>query len=59
MKYLESFHLPLFDQEARYEYPTKYPFSMFSKRELYDIFFSTITIFYDGNGSGKSTLLNI
>lgn len=59
MIYLDSFHLPSFEQESMYTYPTKYPFSMFSERELYDIFFGPITIFYGGNGSGKSTLLNI
>lgn len=59
MIYLDSFHLPSFDQEARYLYPTKYPFSMFTQRELYDLYFSQITIFYGGNGSGKSTLLNV
>lgn len=59
MKYIDSFNLPSFDQEARYEYPTKYPFSLFSSKDLYDIYFSNITIIYGGNGSGKSTLLNI
>ena len=59
MKYIESFHLPSFNQEARSEYPTKYPFSLYSSREFFDIYFDNITIFYGGNGSGKSTLLNI
>jgi predicted ATPase len=59
MKYLESFYLPSFESESAYEYPTKYPIGMFSKRDFYDIHFSNITIFYGGNGSGKSTLLNI
>ena len=59
MIYLDSFHLPTFEQESRYQYPTKYPFSMFPQREFYDIFFAPVTIFYGGNGSGKSTLLNI
>lgn len=59
MKYLESFYLPSFNSESTYNYPTKYPFGMFSKRDFYDIHFSNITIFYGGNGSGKSTLLNI
>lgn len=59
MKYIDSFHLPSFDKEARYEFPTKYPFSLYSSRGLFDIYFSNITIFYGGNGSGKSTLLNL
>lgn len=59
MIYLDSFHLPSFEQESKYDYPTKYPFGMFSNRDFYDIYFSNITIFYGGNGSGKSTLLNI
>lgn len=59
MIYLDSFYLPSFDQESTYEYPTKYPFGMFSQRDLYEIYFSPITILYGNNGSGKSTLLNI
>jgi len=59
MIYLESFYLPSFNSESTYEYPTKYPFGMFSNIDLYDIHFSNITIFYGGNGSGKSTLLNV
>lgn len=59
MKYIESFHLPSFDQEARTDFPTKYPFSLYSSRDFFDIYFDNITIFYGGNGSGKSTLLNV
>lgn len=59
MKYLEKFILPSFSSEATYLYPTKYPFSLFSSRDLYELYFSDITIFYGGNGSGKSTLLNV
>lgn len=36
-----------------------YPFKLFPQRQLEEIEFSPITIFYGGNGSGKSTLLNI
>lgn len=36
-----------------------YPCGLFDKKELYEIFFRNITIFYGGNGSGKSTLLNL
>lgn len=32
---------------------------MFGNRELYEISFKNVTIFYGGNGSGKSTLLNL
>lgn len=59
MIYLESFYLPSFDDEARYDFPTKYPFGLFSHKQLFDIHFSNITIFYGSNGSGKSTLLNV
>ena len=59
MIYLESFHLPSYEKEQRYDYPTAYPFSLFSSRGLTDIFFSNITILYGSNGIGKSTLLNI
>lgn len=59
MKYIDSFFLPSFDDEARYTYPTKYPFSLFSSKELYELYFANITILYGGNGSGKSTLLNV
>lgn len=36
-----------------------YPFKIFPPKQLVDINFEPITIFYGGNGSGKSTLLNI
>ena len=36
-----------------------YPCGLFGHRELKDIRFEGITIFYGGNGSGKSTLLNL
>ena len=32
---------------------------MFGKKELHEINFRAITVFYGGNGSGKSTLLNL
>lgn len=40
-------------------YNTHYPLGIFSKKELTNITFEPITIFYGGNGSGKTTLLNI
>lgn len=36
-----------------------YPYKIFPEKELRDITFAPITIFYGSNGSGKSTLLNI
>lgn len=36
-----------------------YPCGIFNRKELSEIEFSKITIFYGGNGSGKSTLLNL
>lgn len=71
--YLESFHLPidieseLLAKRAKYNVSgygdgyidNPYPCGLFDKKELYDIYFKNITIFYGGNGSGKSTLLNL
>ena len=36
-----------------------YPFHIFLEKELFNVEFDPITIFYGDNGSGKSTLLNI
>lgn len=36
-----------------------HPYTFFSLRELYTVFFSPITMICGGNGSGKSTLLNM
>lgn len=36
-----------------------YPCGIFPPKELSEIYFRPITIFYGGNGSGKSTLLNL
>lgn len=36
-----------------------YPCGIFGPMELYELYFSRITILYGGNGSGKSTLLNL
>lgn len=36
-----------------------YPFKIFPDKELKEVEFDPITIFYGGNGSGKTTLLNI
>ena len=69
--YLTSFTLPismeqiLWEQQAaknggRMGYvDNPYPCGLFGERELYEVDFDRITIFYGGNGSGKSTLLNL
>ncbi|MBQ9972156.1 MAG: AAA family ATPase, partial [Firmicutes bacterium] len=36
----------------------QYPCGIFPEKNLREISFGRITIFYGGNGSGKSTLLN-
>lgn len=36
-----------------------YPCGLFPEKELPEISFKNITVFYGGNGSGKSTLLNL
>lgn len=59
MKYLKKFSLPTFQSESLYDFPTKYPFSLFSSKDFYEVYFSDVTIFYGSNGSGKSTLLNV
>lgn len=53
MVYLKKFEL--LDKEDW----SGYPFHIFLEKELYNIEFDPITIFYGNNGSGKSTLLNI
>ena len=45
--------------EKRTCFNTRYPFKIFPMKELENVDFSTITIFYGGNGSGKTTLLNV
>jgi len=59
MKYVDSFYLPSFNEEAKYLFPTRYPFGLFSQKNLKELYFSDITILYGSNGSGKSTLLNV
>lgn len=53
MIYLKKFEL--IDKEDW----SGYPFHIFLEKELFNIEFDPITIFYGDNGSGKSTLLNI
>ncbi|MBE6030852.1 MAG: ATP-binding cassette domain-containing protein [Clostridiales bacterium] len=71
--YLESFLLPDAATEralieARMNYnggikfgyiDNQYPCGIFPEKDLREISFGRITIFYGGNGSGKSTLLNL
>lgn len=69
--YLEAFSLPIeleedmLAQRAAYNggsngyIDNPYPCGLFAKKQLYEIEFGRITIFYGGNGSGKSTLLNL
>ncbi len=69
--YLETFRLPINIEDrllaekaaqngGSYGYvDNPYPCGLFSKKELYEVGFKKITIFYGGNGSGKSTLLNL
>lgn len=69
--YLERFTLPidmeddlLADRAAENGGPygyvdNPYPCGLFAEKDLVEIGFKKITIFYGGNGSGKSTLLNL
>ncbi len=71
MLYLKNFWLPTpRDEEMAlhvnpklnmqcYSNTNVYPFRIFPPKQLDEIAFSPITIFYGGNGSGKSTLLNV
>ena len=66
MLYLKKFELPNRDREenmlmndSRTYIQGVYPFNIFPNKELQDISFAPITIFYGGNGRGKSTLLNV
>ena len=66
MLYLKKFELPNRDREenmlmndSRTYIQGIYPFNIFPNKELQDISFAPITIFYGGNGRGKSTLLNV
>lgn len=69
--YLETFRLPIDIEDSLlaeraghngglFGYvDNPYPCGLFSEKELYEVRFKKITIFYGGNGSGKSTLLNL
>ncbi len=45
--------------EQRTCFNTFYPFKIFPDKDLFEIDFDGITMFYGGNGSGKSTLINV
>ncbi len=64
--YLKRICLPADGEETNFIKDQKrtcyngiYPFKIFPQKELQEIEFAPITVFYGGNGSGKSTLLNI
>lgn len=69
--YVDRFVLPINAEDAmiskrmedngeKYGYIDNiYPCGIFSKKQLSEVNFEGITIFYGGNGSGKSTLLNL
>ena len=74
MIYLQSFHLLSREEDENFFnvrsstfktknyrtcYSTKYPFMLFRERDIPDLNFDDITIFYGNNGSGKSTILNV
>lgn len=71
MIYLQCFQMPTRVAEERYFsnpqnykamrtcYTTRYPFDLFTWRELPEFYFSDITIFCGNNGSGKSSILNV
>ncbi len=59
--YLKSFELPNMSKEESIDHLKckVYPYGIFPFKDLQNIEFSDITMFYGGNGSGKSTLLNL
>ena len=66
MVYLKNFTILSREQEERILdsiretcYTTRYPFNIFRYRDVPQLEFEPLTIFYGGNGSGKTTLLNI
>ncbi len=52
-------HDIVFGKEMRRIFNSYYPIGLFSSKDLKELDFTTITIFYGGNGSGKTTLINM
>ena len=69
MVYLKQFRMPRDDEEwvvlsrekenRRTCYGSRYPFGVFTNREMPVLEFEPITILCGGNGSGKTTILNL
>ena len=69
MIYLKSFRLPNEEEEVKFLagsrenkrtcYASRYPFGVFSRREMPVLELEEVTILCGGNGSGKTTLLNL
>lgn len=66
MIYVNRFKLPsekaewgVVAGEHRTIFNTFYPFKIFPQKQLSEVVFDGITLFYGGNGSGKSTLINV
>ena len=69
--YLESFYLPIdcedgilrckgVENGGSFPYiDNPYPCGLFKEKQLRELYFDRVTIFYGSNGSGKSTLLNL
>lgn len=51
--YLKRFILPEMENKP------SYPYGLLASKQMNELVFDPITIFYGSNGSGKSTLLNI
>ena len=49
----------ILQDDPRRIYNSYYPLGIFTRKDLREIEFDNITIFYGGNGSGKTTLLNL
>ena len=49
----------ILQDDPRRIYNSYYPLGIFTTKDLKEIEFDNITIFYGGNGSGKTTLLNL
>ena len=66
MVYLKNFTILSREQEERILdsiretcYTTRYPFNIFRYRDVPQLEFEPLTIFYGGNGSGKTTLMKM